>query len=943
MTLSRKQSHNSAAAIRKSVVSVLDDPELQETEAAFAAVAAEAERVYQANGTDDAMSASSYGQNQGHSQSVGSVSLPPSRAEIARAVFTAANAGAVGGRNQSSWYSPEDEEIRILTEAESQALAALDESALQNYAYHEDEEQESFERLLRMHFPKESAAATASAGQAAFSAWSQTSKMSAPSVTTLSGVGSRTPVELNAALPAMPATAAMPASAAIPAAGNMFVLNAKADTSRDSIAASLATSFGAMGLSPRAYSGATNGATGSSSARASSAASAAGAPSAASAVAAAVTVSRGKHPASKAYGERIKQQSLALKAKVQSAPYVEVNSEAISGATRISVNSMAQHLSAHLLPEALNQSEQESVSTVVTVTPPSPPAPSEESVQPQRELTAEQVAAAQATAAMVSAVTAKAAAEEQANVKALSAKADPVAAALEQALLHPMSTKVAILDAVATAPQREQLQANPVGPKALGRSIVYSAEECGSDPVLNTVSPQVAAAVAAIAAEEQALEQKAAQASSELVQSITAQGHTVVTGRVHVPLESDSDSEGKVTSDVRIVRHDRNQPFVPSMEGVVSTAMSRRVQAHGSLAALGLRSSLNEAAATALGLDVSTNVLANMPPNALGMVNGTSVVNGTQLNSSAMHDSLSPLNRDGEAENLSLATTHVTTAPTVASWVKSWELNQELEQAGTRSDFSTATSRAALAALQSGEALASLQASLSTAQEPDRMRNEFLVRNSTTCIVTNSRRAKEEYRRGAQIVEAELAKQRAEQAEQEQLPATVISQYDVLVGAPHDIREVLAQDTVEADATASVADTVSAGDATATGEATATGDAAITVTSEAQTKASDSAAAITAQAEAKAESASVDEESVLQPQSMSSSEAESAGASTEEQAETKAEAEIKTEDESNLSAAEDSEPVKTAASARKAKSRTRTTAATKTRRTNTARNSRTHK
>ena len=931
MTLSRKQSHNSAAAIRKSVVSVLDDPELQETEAAFEAVAAEAERVYQANGTDDAMSTSSYGQNQGHSQSVGSVSLPPSRAEIARAVFTAANAGAVGGRNQSSWYSLEDEEIRILTEAESQALAALDESALQNYAYHEDEEQESFERLLRMHFPKESAAATASAGQAAFSAWSQTSNMLAPSSVT---GGVRTPVEINAALPAMPARAAMPASAAMPAAGNMFVLNAKADTSRDSIAASLATSFGAMGLSPRA----TGTASAASAARASAAA-----PSAASAVAAAVTVSRGKHPASKAYGERIKQQSLALKAKVQSAPYVEVNSEAISGATRISVNSMAQHLSAHLLPEALNQSEQESVSTVVTVTPPSPPAPSEESVQPQRELTAEQVAAAQATAAMVSAVTAKAAAEEQANVKALSAKADPVAAALEQALLHPMSTKVAILDAVATAPQREQLQANPVGPKALGRSIVYSAEECGSDPVLNTVSPQVAAAVAAIAAEEQALEQKAAQASSELVQSITAQGHTVVTGRVHVPLESDSDSEGKVTSGVRIVRHDRNQPFVPSMEGVVSTAMSRRVQAHGSLAALGLRSSLNEAAATALGLDVSTNVLVNMPPNALGMVNGTSVVNGTQLNSSAMHDSLSPLNRDGEAENLSLATTHVTTAPTVASWVKSWELNQELEQAGTRSDFSTATSRAALAALQSGEALASLQASLSTAQEPDRMRNEFLVRNSTTCIVTNSRRAKEEYRRGAQIVEAELAKQRAEQAEQEQLPATVISQYDVLVGAPHDIREVLAQDTVEADATASVADTVSAGDATATGEATATGDAAITVTSEAQTKASDSAAAITAQAEAKAESASVDEESVLQPQSMSSSEAESAGASTEEQAETKAEAEIKTEDESNLSAAEDSEPVKTAASACKAKSRTRTTAATKTRRTNTARNSRTHK
>ena len=934
MTLSRKQSHNSAAAIRKSVVSVLDDPELQETEAAFEAVAAEAERVYQANGTDDAMSTSSYGQNQGHSQSVGSVSLPPSRAEIARAVFTAANAGAVGGRNQSSWYSLEDEEIRILTEAESQALAALDESALQNYAYHEDEEQESFERLLRMHFPKESAAATASAGQAAFSAWSQTSKMLAPSSVT---GGVRTPVEINAALPAMPARAAMPASAAMPAAGNMFVLNAKADTSRDSIAASLATSFGAMGLSPRA----TGTASAASAARASAASAAA--PSAASAVAAAVTVSRGKHPASKAYGERIKQQSLALKAKVQSAPYVEVNSEAISGATRISVNSMAQHLSAHLLPEALNQSEQESVSTVVTVTPPSPQAPAAEAEQPQRELTAEQVAAAQATAAMVSAVTAKAAAEEQANVKALSAKADPVAAALEQALLHPMSTKVAILDAVATAPQREQLQANPVGPKALGRSIVYSAEECGSDPVLNTVSPQVAAAVAAIAAEEQALEQKAAQASSELVQSITAQGHTVVTGRVHVPLESDSDSEDKVTSGVRIVRHDRNQPFVPSMEGVVSTAMSRRVQAHGSLAALGLRSSLNEAAATALGLDVSTNVLANMPPNALGMVNGTSVVNGTQLNSSAMHDSLSPLNRDGEAENLSLATTHVTTAPTVASWVKSWELNQELEQAGTRSDFSTATSRAALAALQSSEALASLQASLSTAQEPDRMRNEVLVRNSTTRIVTNSRRAKEEYRRGAQIVEAELAKQRAEQAEQEQLPATVISQYDVLVGAPHDIREVLAQDTVEADATASVADTVSAGDATATGEATATGDAAITVTSEAQTKASDSAAAITAQAEAKAESASVDEESVLQPQSMSSSEAESAGASTEEQAETKAEAEIKTEDESNLSAAEDSEPVKTAASARKAKSRTRTTAATKTRRTNTARNSRTHK
>lgn len=922
MTLSRKQSHNSAAAIRKSVVSVLDDPELQETEAAFAAVAAEAERVYQANGTDDAMSASSYGQNQGHSQSVGSVSLPPSRAEIARAVFTASNAGAVGGRNQSSWYSPEDEEIRILTEAESQALAALDESALQNYAYHEDEEQESFERLLRMHFPKESAAATASAGQAAFSAWSQTSKMSAPSVTTLSGVGSRTPVELNAALPAMPATAAMPASAAIPAAGNMFVLNAKADTSRDSIAASLATSFGAMGLSPRA-----TGVTGSSRARASATAgtSAASAPSAASAVAAAVTVSRGKHPASKAYGERIKQQSLALKAKVQSAPYVEVNSEAISGATRISVNSMAQHLSAHLLPEALNQSEQESVSTVVTVTPPSPQAPAVEAEQPQRELTAEQVAVAQATAAMVSAVTAKAAAEEQANVKALSAKADPVAAALEQALLHPMSTKVAILDAVATAPQREQLQANPVGPQALGRSIVYSAEECGSDPVLNTVSPQVAAAVAAIAAEEQALEQKAAQASSELVQSITAQGHTVVTGRVHVPLESDSDSEDKVTSGVRIVRHDRNQPFVPSMEGVVSTAMSRRVQAHGSLAALGLRSSLNEAAATALGLDVSTNVLANMPPNALGMVNGTSVVNGTQLNSSAMHDSLSPLNRDGEAENLSLATTHVTTAPTVASWVKSWELNQELEQAGTRSDFSTATSRAALAALQSSEALASLQASLSTAQEPDRMRNEVLVRNSTTRIVTNSRRAKEEYRRGAQIVEAELAKQRAEQAEQEQLPATVISQYDVLVGAPHDIREVLAQDTAEADATVPVADAASADNV-----ATATGDAAITATSEAQTKAS-----------AKAESVSVDEESVLQPQSVSSSAAETAETSSEEQAETKAE--TKTEDESNLSAAEDSEPVKTAASARKAKSRTRTTAATKTRRTNTARNSRTHK
>lgn len=925
MTLSRKQSHNSATAIRKSVVSVLDDPELQETEAAFAAVAAEAERVYQANGTDDAMSASSYGQNQGHSQSVGSVSLPPSRAEIARAVFTASNAGAVGGRNQSSWYRPEDEEIRILTEAEIQALAALDESALQNYAYQEDEEQESFERLLRMHFPKESAAATASAGQAAFSAWSQTSKMSAPSVTTLSGVGSRTPVELNAALPAMPATAAMPASAAIPAAGNMFVLNAKADTSRDSIAASLATSFGAMGLSPRAYSGAT----GSSSARASSAASAASAPSAASAVAAAVTVSRGKHPASKAYGERIKQQSLALKAKVQSAPYVEVNSEAISGATRISVNSMAQHLSAHLLPEALNQAESESVSTVVTVTPPSP-APAEESVQPQRELTAEQVAAAQATAAMVSAVTAKAAAEEQANVKALSAKADPVAAALEQALLHPMSTKVAILDAVATAPQREQLQANPVGHQALGRSIVYSAEECGSDPVLNTVSPQVAAAVAAIAAEEQALEQKAAQASSELVQSITAQGHTVVTGRVHVPLESDSDSEGKVTSDVRIVRHDRNQPFVPSMEGVVSTAMSRRVQAHGSLAALGLRSSLNEAAATALGLDVSTNVLANMPPNALGMVNGTSVVNGTQLNSSAMHDSLSPLNRDGEAEHLSLATTHVTTAPTVASWVKSWELNQELEQAGVRSDFSTATSRAALAALQSSEALASLQASLSTAQEPDRMRNEVLVRNSTTRIVTNSRRAKEEYRRGAQIVEAELAKQRAEQAEQEQLPATVISQYDVLVGAPHDIREVLAQDTAEADATVSVADTASTGDTASAGDAAPTADVATSATSAAQTKAS-----------AKAESVSVDEESVLQPQSVSSSAAETAADSSEEQAETKAEA--KTDAESNLSAAADSEPVKAAASARKAKSRTRTTAATKTRRTNTARNSRTHK
>lgn len=821
--LSRKLWPNSATEIRNNLDPVLLDSELQATEQAFANVISEAEQLYSADGTTgEALAEVNIGQAKstdssdsqmvrGQAQSSAaldrsyvSVHMPPSRAAIAKAVFNdasvwtpntqahaaqaahaahAVTADYLAPYTNGAWYDAAQanrgESYAQLEGDEAYSLAAVDERALQNYAYQQEEdEQESFERLLRMQFPEESAAVSASADDAN----AATASQSIAALPRAHRVPAPTafPRSFNQA----PASGSTPAMSS----GGLFVLNARASTGRAAIASSLARDFVAMGITgQRAGAGAVNATKANS--------------SLSTGVVTAGNVA--KRPAALAYGERLKQRSLERKAQVQSAPYVAVNSEEISGATKITVNSMAQHLSAHLHPETKSAAQKEEISTVVTTTEP----PLEgKSATPDPEVTQKELEKAAVASHAVRMVTAHAAAEEQANVKALSNSADPMAAAIEQALLHPMSTKVAILDAVAMAPQREQMRdsaANRLGAsdasRASGRSVVYSASECGSEPVLSSVSPQVAVAVAAIAAEEQLREQKAAQLSSEIVRSITAKGHTVVTGHLSVPLDNETkdDANDSASSDssrsgsgsaVRIVRNQSNAAFVPSMEGVVSTDMSRRVRSHGALVALGLRSSLNEAAATALGLDVSSQLFSQKPAApARGMVNGSSIVNGTKLSASAMHASLSPLNSEGGAERaMHHSGSHDgnATAATVASWAESWMLKPTMDPLGQRSDFSTATSRAALAAMQSDEALASLQKSLSSEHNPDLIQSEVLVQNGSTCIVTNSRRAKEDYRVGAQIVEAELQQERLQQAQQEQQPATVISQYDVLVRAP---------------------------------------------------------------------------------------------------------------------------------------------------------------
>lgn len=790
--------------------------------------------------------------------------LPASRRDIAQAVFNAVNGtataapaatAAVVDVNGANGIGAVESEIADLSRDMD---ADFDPQAMAQYAYATDEEpenQESFARFLRMHFPEESAAVTASAESASVQHLPQTG---------WSNDAKRTEVWA-------PVPRHISASSGRPASRQpLFTFNARASTSHESIAGILARDFGSIGV-------------GSRGGRSTSFSSAS------------------KVPAAQVYEERLKQLSLAQQARIQSAPYVEVSSDNISGATKISVNSMAQHLSAHLLPESLIKDEQEAVSTVVTTTPAPSLAQAADAVgaagiaatadanakaarTAKGQSKGQSIAADIAATEVVKAFTAQATAQEQAQVKALATNADPLTAALDQALLQPMSTKVAILDAVATAPQR----LHPVSvsqdslPSHLGRSVMYAASECGRDPVLSSVSPQVAAAVAAIAAEERALEQKVAEASTTLVNSITAQGHTVVTGYIAVPLDevmqdensagnkqnsqaqangakgkgkgrgrssagADADAKRNGGSDLRIVRNQGNQAFVPSMEGVVSTDMSRRVQAHGALAAVGLRSSLNEAAATALGLDVSSQVLYPLPAanTPLGMINGTSEVNGTALNARAMRASLSPFASERRAVDYnalefnqpvgpigieaqaqipvplaqgSMANTMAITAtstPAVqgsqagapkASWVRSWELNKEIEQAAHGSDFSTATSRAALAAMQSAEALASLQDSLNLVAAPDLIRNEVLVRNNTTRIVTNSQRAKDYFARGAKQVEVELARKRQEQERQAKQPSTVISQYDVLLPAARDFlgqsEQAVASEAVASEAAA---------------------------------------------------------------------------------------------------------------------------------------------
>lgn len=507
-------------------------------------------------------------------------------------------------------------------------------------------------------------------------------------------------------------------------------------------------------------------------------------------------------------------------------PYVTVAADDLSSATKITVNSNDPELSARLRTTA-----------------------AEAEAQAQAEAAARPATRVSATPA-VSTAQQQAAAAAAANATATQAVQSAVAAA---ASMPQVSSEVAILDAVAAAQQR--LHAEGAGQP---KTMVYNASNCGSDPVISGAAPEVTSAIAAFAAAEQERAQKAQQASSQLVQEITAKGNTVVTGQVELPdvnegssVEASADTataKQETSANVRIVRAPANPAFVPSMEGVISTDLGRRIQGQGALVAQGLRSSINNATAQALGLTTTSSVVSwlqqSEPELGLGM--GVSTHSAYNLNASqraavnavetaqryGFDQSFEPLNHDSSRVG-----------------VYAQEVSPEEVQARLRAQ----------------------------AHKPeDEISNAVLVHNATTCIVTNSRKAKSDFEESSRIVAAqEAAAQEAAALEaQSDEPATVISQNDILVGFAQELLDGLGTDALApmapAAAPAAKEETASPAEeaaptAAATAEAavesilqpqTASANATTGAESAAPAAAPEAAAAAAVDAEAEAETAS---------------------------------------------------------------------------------------
>ena len=553
--------------------------------------------------------------------------------------------------------------------------------------------------------------------------------------------------------------------------------------------------------------------------------------------------------------------SSAAPASSSYTPYVAVAADDLSSATKVTVNSNDHELSARLRITA-----------------------AEAEAQAQAEAAARPATRVSATPA-VSDAQQQAAAAAAANAAATQAVQSAVAAA---ASMPPVSSEVAILDAVAAAQQR--LHAEGSG---LPKTMVYNASNCGSDPVISGAAPEVTSAIAAFAAAEQERAQKAQQASSQLVQEITAKGHTVVTGQVELPDVTESSTaevaadtamaQQEPSSHVRIVRAPANPAFVPSMEGVVSTDLGRRIQGQGALVAQGLRSSINNATAQALGLTTTSSVVSwlqqSEPELGLGM--GVSTHSAYNLNASqrAAVNAVETAKRYGFDQGFE-------------------PLNHDSSRVGVYAQE-----------VSPEEVQARLRAQ---AHKPeDEISNAVLVQNATTCIVTNSRKAKSDFEESSRIVAAqEAAAQEAAALEaQSDEPATVISQNDILVGFAQDLLDGLGTDALAPMAPAAP---------TAKDEA-----------------ASSAAAASPADEAAPAPVAEAAAESILQPQTAAAAAAVT-GAESATSAATAAPEDAAAAEEAEAEPVSSAQPVKTTR-AKRATSRTSSSTTSRTRRTTRSR------
>lgn len=259
-----------------------------------------------------------------------------------------------------------------------------------------------------------------------------------------------------------------------------------------------------------------------------------------------------------------------------------------------------------------------------------------------------------------------------------------------------------------------------------------------------------------------------------LVRDITAQGHTAISGRIKFVPEEQVDE----LDYIRIVRSRRNE-FIPSQEGS-GNFLSLHNVTWGDHGIKGIDSTAQIRAAAAQGQEESVSGL-------LGRFNG-SAERAARVTAAAaavaaanalddMERSLAPAGATGAAR--------IVTAGAVA-----------IPDDSCGRDFYTAKV-SNLTAQEEAERQARLAA------EADVIDNALLVRNSTTRIVTNSRKAKLEYEKGAAIVEAELAARRAAEAEsrlQDTGPATIITRHAVIMrhalGRPHTslVEEALTPD-----------------------------------------------------------------------------------------------------------------------------------------------------